>query len=107
MLAAQLDGADAKVLRDTVTRLKDQLKPAVIVLASVDADAEKVQVVAGVTTDLMATIKAGDLVNFVARQVGGQGGGKPDLAMAGGNQPAALARALATVGDWVANQRQP
>ena len=107
VLAAQLDGADAKVLRDTVTRLKDQLKPAVIVLASVDADAEKVQVVAGVTTDLMATIKAGDLVNFVARQVGGQGGGKPDLAMAGGNQPAALARALATVGDWVANQRQP
>ncbi|MDI9331530.1 MAG: alanine--tRNA ligase [Alphaproteobacteria bacterium] len=102
VLAAQLPGADAKVLRDTLDKLKDKLKTAAIVLASIEGD--KVQIAAGVTADSVGRIKAGELVNFVAQQVGGKGGGKPDMAMAGGTQPAALPQALAGVGDWIASK---
>ena len=80
-------------------KLKDKLKSAAIVLAAVDGG--KVQLAAGVTADRVARIKAGELVNFVAQQVGGKGGGKPDLAMAGGTDPAGLAQALASVARWV------
>jgi len=102
VLAATLDGADAKTLRDTLDKLKDKLKSAAIVLASVDAG--KVQLAAGVTNDRIAKVKAGELVNFVAQQVGGKGGGKPDLAMAGGTDPSKLAAALASVEGWVAER---
>ncbi len=102
VLAAMLDGADAKTLRDTLDKLKDKLKSAAIVLASVDAG--KVQLAAGVTNDHIAKVKAGELVNFVAQQVGGKGGGKPDLAMAGGTDPSKLAAALASVEGWVAER---
>ena len=102
VLAARLHGADAKSLRDTMDKLKDKLKSAAIVLASVDGD--KVQLAAGVTADHVATLRAGELVNFVAQQVGGKGGGKPDLAMAGGTEPARLDAALASVRDWVAQR---
>lgn len=102
VLAARLDGADAKVLRETVDQLKNKLKTAAIVLASVDGD--KVQLAAGVTRDATGKIKAGDLVNFVAQQVGGKGGGKPDMAMAGGTDASKLAAALASVRGW-AEQR--
>jgi alanyl-tRNA synthetase len=100
VLAARLEGADAKTLRDTLDKLKDKLKTAVIVLAAVDGD--KVQIAAGVTNDSTGKVKAGELVNFVAQQVGGKGGGKADLAMAGGSEPAKLDAALASVTDWVA-----
>ncbi len=99
LLAARLPGADAKALRETLDKLKDKLKTAVVVLASVDGD--KVQIAAGVTADRTAKVKAGELVNFVASQVGGKGGGKPDMAMAGGTQPAGLDAALASVQAWV------
>ncbi len=99
VLAAILPGADAKTLRETMDKLKDKLKTAAIVLAAVDGD--KVQIAAGVTADSMGRVKAGELVNFVAQQVGGKGGGKPDMAMAGGSNPAALAGALASVQAWV------
>ncbi|MGE4331151.1 alanine--tRNA ligase [Diaphorobacter sp.] len=102
VLAAQLDGADAKTLRDTMDKLKDKLKTAAIVLAAVDGD--KVQLAAGVTADSMARVKAGELVNFVAGQVGGKGGGKPDMAMAGGTNAAAVPAALASVAGWVAQK---
>ncbi|TAK75137.1 MAG: alanine--tRNA ligase [Aquabacterium sp.] len=102
VLAAKLEGADAKTLRDTMDKLKDKLKTAAIVLAAVDGD--KVQLAAGVTADSTGKLKAGDLVNFVAQQVGGKGGGKPDLAMAGGTEPAKLAGALASVQAWVAGK---
>ncbi len=102
VLAATLDGADAKTLRDTLDKLKDKLKSAAIVLASVDGG--KVQLAAGVTNDRIAKVKAGELVNFVAQQVGGKGGGKPDLAMAGGTDPSKLAAALASVEGWVAER---
>ena len=102
VLAARLDGADAKALRETVDQLKNKLKTAAIVLASVDGD--KVQLAAGVTADATARIKAGELVNFVAQQVGGKGGGKPELAMAGGTDAAGLPAALASVTGW-AEQR--
>ncbi len=99
VLAAKLDGADAKQLRETMDKLKDKLKTAAIVLAAVDGD--KVQLAAGVTADSLGRIKAGELVNFVAQQVGGKGGGKPDMAMAGGTNAAALPAALASVAGWV------
>jgi len=102
LLAARLNGADAKALRETLDKLKDKLKTAVVVLASVDGD--KVQIAAGVTADTMGRVKAGELVNFVAQQVGGKGGGKPDLAMAGGTQPAGLDAALASVQGWVSER---
>ena len=85
VLAAQLDGADAKSLRETLDKLKDKLKSAAIVLSSVEGG--KVTLVAGVTSDLTAKVKAGELVNFVAQQVGGKGGGRPDMAQAGGTDP--------------------
>jgi alanyl-tRNA synthetase len=103
VLAAVLNGADAKTLRDTLDKLKDKLKTAVIVLAVVDGS--KVQLAAGVTADVLgrpgARLKAGELVNFVAGQVGGKGGGKPDLAMAGGTDAGQLPQALASVAGWV------
>jgi alanyl-tRNA synthetase len=102
VLAATLDGADAKVLRDTMDKLKDKLKTAAIVLASVEGD--KVQIAAGITSDCTARLKAGELVNFVAQQVGGKGGGKPDMAMAGGTEPARIGAALASVRAWVAER---
>jgi alanyl-tRNA synthetase len=102
VLAAQLDGADARALRETMDKLKDKLHPAVIVLAAV-VDG-KVQIAAGVTPDAIGKVKAGELVNFVAQQVGGKGGGKPDMAMAGGTDAAALPSALASVSGWVAER---
>jgi len=99
VLAAALPGADAKTLRETMDKLKDKLKTAAIVLAAVDGD--KVQLAAGVTQDSIAKVKAGELVNFVASQVGGKGGGKPDMAMAGGTDAAKLPAALASVAGWV------
>ena len=99
ILAAQLEGADAKVLRETLDQLKNKLKSAAIVLASVQDG--KVQLAAGVTADAIAKVKAGDLVNHVAQQVGGKGGGKPDMAMAGGTDPKGLPVALNSVQAWV------
>ncbi|HEU0200764.1 MAG TPA: DHHA1 domain-containing protein, partial [Burkholderiaceae bacterium] len=99
VLAARLDGVDAKSLRDTLDQLKNKLKSAAIVLASVDG--EKVQLAAGVTSDATAKVKAGELVNFVAQQVGGKGGGRPDMAMAGGTDATKLPSALASVKGWV------
>lgn len=99
VLSATLDGADANTLRETMDKLKDKLKSAAIVLASVSDG--KVSLAAGVTTDLISKIKAGELVNFVAGQVGGKGGGKPDMAMAGGTDASKLPQALASVADWV------
>ena len=102
VIAARLDGADGQVLRETMDALKAKLKTAAIVLASVQGD--KVTLIAGVTTDSIAKVKAGDLVNFVAQQVGGKGGGKPEMAMAGGTDPSKLGSALASVPDWVASK---
>jgi alanyl-tRNA synthetase len=99
VLAAKLEGADASVLRETLDKLKDKLKSAAIVLASVNEG--KVSLIAGVTSDATAKVKAGELVNFVAQQVGGKGGGRPDMAQAGGTQPEKLAAALASVQAWV------
>jgi alanyl-tRNA synthetase len=99
VLVAMLEGADTKTLRETMDKLKDKLKTAVIVLASIEGD--KVQIAAGVTPDSTGKVKAGELVNFIAGQVGGKGGGKPDMAMAGGTEPAKLAGALASVMGWV------
>ena len=99
MLAARLDGADAKTLRETLDKLKDKLKTAVVVLAAVEGS--KVQIAAGVTADSTARVKAGELVNFVAQQVGGKGGGKADMAMAGGSDASRIGEALASVQGWV------
>ncbi len=99
VLAAALEGAEPKTLRETMDKLKDKLGSAVIVLAAVRGG--KVSLVAGVTKDRTDTLKAGDLVRFVAEQVGGKGGGRPDMAQAGGSDPAALPGALASVDDWV------
>jgi alanyl-tRNA synthetase len=100
LVAAQVDGADAGALRNAVDQLKDKLKSAVIVLASVDAT-NKITLVAGVTADQVGKVKAGELVGNVAGQVGGKGGGRPDFAQAGGNNPAALGAALASVEAFV------
>ncbi len=99
VLAAALEGADVKTLRETVDKLKDKLKSAAIVLAAVDG--AKVSLIAGVTSDANGRVKAGELVNFVAQQVGGKGGGRPDMAQAGGTEPAKLPAALAGVAGWV------
>jgi len=99
VVAASIDGADVKSLRETVDKLKDTLKSAAIVLGSV-ADG-KVTLIAGVTSDLTSKVKAGELVNHVATQVGGKGGGRPDMAQAGGTNPAALPAALGSVRGWV------
>ena len=102
VLARRLDGADPKALRDTVDQLKSKLGTAVIVLGTVKGD--KVSLVAGVTKDSTDRVQAGDLVNYVAQQVGGRGGGRPDLAQAGGNNPSGLQSALASVPGWVAQK---
>jgi alanyl-tRNA synthetase len=102
VLAALLDGADANSLRETLDKLKNKLGSAVIVLASVDAG--KVALAAGVTSDLTSKLKAGELVNVVAQQVGGKGGGRADMAMAGGNDPSGLTAALAAVPAWVSSK---
>ena len=99
VLAANLEGADVKTLRETVDKLKDKLQSAVIVLGS--AHNGKVSLIAGVTSNLTSTVKAGDLVNFVAGQVGGKGGGRADMAQAGGTDTDALPQALASVESWV------
>ncbi|MBV8260595.1 MAG: alanine--tRNA ligase, partial [Paraburkholderia sp.] len=99
VLAATLEGADSKTLRETVDKLKDKLKSAAIVLAAVDGG--KVSLIAGVTAEASKKVKAGELVNFVAQQVGGKGGGRPDMAQAGGTEPANLPAALAGVKGWV------
>ena len=102
VLAARLDGVDPKSLRDTMDQLKNKLGSAAVVLAAVNG--EKINLVAGVTKDQTQRIMAGNLVNVVAQQVGGKGGGRPDMAMAGGNDPSALDAALASVPDWVRQQ---
>jgi alanyl-tRNA synthetase len=102
VLAIELPGADNNALRETMDRLKDKLKSAAIVLASCNEG--KVTLVAGVTADLTAKLKAGELVNSVALQVGGKGGGRADMAQAGGTEPAHLTQALASVHDWVASK---
>ncbi len=102
VIAARLDGSDAKTLRDTVDRLKNKLGSAVVLVATVNEG--KVQLAAGVTSGDTDRLKAGDLVNFVAAQVGGRGGGRPDMAQAGGDQPEGLDDALAAVPDWVRQQ---
>ncbi len=99
VLAAVLDGADAATLRQTMDQLKDRLKSAAIVLAAVKEG--KVSLIAGVTADATARIKAGELVNFVALQVGGKGGGRADMAQAGGTDPSGLAEALRAVPAWI------
>jgi alanyl-tRNA synthetase len=99
VLVATLEGADAKTLRDTMDKLKDRLKSAAIVLGAVHDG--KVALIAGVTADLTGKMKAGDLVNYVAQQVGGKGGGRPDMAQAGGTEPAKLPVALQSVKSWV------
>jgi len=99
VLAATLDGADVAGLRETMDKLKDKLKTAAIVLAAVNDG--KVSLIAGVTADSVGKVKAGELVNFVAQQVGGKGGGRPDMAQAGGTDPSGLAGALAGVAGWV------
>jgi alanyl-tRNA synthetase len=96
VVATQVDGADAGALRNAVDQLKDRLKSAVIVLASV-AGPDKIVLVAGVTADQVGKLKAGEIVGAVASQVGGKGGGRPDFAQAGGNQPGALPAALSSV----------
>ena len=101
-LAAKLDAVDPKAMREAMDQLKQQLGSAVIVLAVVEA--ERVSLVAGVTKDLLSSVKAGDLVNFVAQQIGGKGGGRPDLAQAGGSDVAKLPEALDSVHDWVSDK---
>ena len=102
VLAATLEGADVTALRETMDKLKDKLKTAAIVLASVKDG--KVSLIAGVTADATAKVKAGELVNFVAQQVGGKGGGRPDMAQAGGTDPSGLPKALAGVAAWVGDK---
>ena len=104
VLAKHLDGVDPKTLRETVDQLKNKLGTAALVLATVQNS--KISIVAGVTKDSIDRIKAGDLVNFVARQVGGRGGGRADMAQAGGNDPSELDAALASVPDWIKQQMQ-
>jgi alanyl-tRNA synthetase len=99
LLAVAMEGADAAALRETLDKLKDKLKSAAIVLAS--SRDGKVSLIAGVTADLVGKLKAGELVNFVAQQVGGKGGGRADMAQAGGTDPAALPAALGSVKGWV------
>ena len=102
VLAAALQGVDAKGLREVADKLKDKLGNCVLLLAVTEG--EKVSLVAAVSKDLIGKLKAGDLVNFVATQVGGKGGGRPDMAMAGGTDASKLPQALAGVSDWVKQQ---
>ncbi len=102
VLSARMDDVDASDLRDSIDHLKNKLGSAVVVLSSVDGN--KVRIAAGVSKDLTARIKAGNLVNFIASQVGGKGGGRPDFAQAGGNRPDLVDEALSSVSAWVADQ---
>ncbi len=102
VLAASLEGVDAKTMRETLDRFKNKLKSCIVVLGAEETG--KVTLIAGVTPDLTEKVKAGELVNFVALQVGGKGGGRPDIAQAGGNQPDNLPTALDSVADWVARK---
>ncbi len=102
VLAASLDGANVKTLRETVDQLKNKLGEAAVVLAS--SEDGKVSIIAGVTRAQTSKIKAGDLANLVAEQCGGRGGGRPDMAQAGGNQPENITAALASVANWIENQ---
>jgi alanyl-tRNA synthetase len=102
VLAANLEGADPKSLRDTVDQLKNKLGTAVVILSVVDGD--RVSLVAGVTKDATDKVKAGDLLKHVATQIGGKGGGRPDMAQGGGTDAAALPAALEGVVDWVKTQ---
>ena len=102
VLASQLEGADTKSLRDTVDQLKNKLAPAAIILSAIDGD--KITLIAGITKDTTDRLKAGDLVSHVASQVGGKGGGRPDMAQGGGNQPDQLEDALNSVNDWISTQ---
>ena len=99
VLAATLEGADPKALREAMDKLKGKFKSCAVVLATTEGS--KVTLIAGVTADLIAKVKAGELVNFVAQQVGGKGGGRPDMAQAGGTDAARLPEALASVKAWV------
>jgi alanyl-tRNA synthetase len=100
VVATRIDGADAPALRDAVDQLKSKLRSAAIVLASVQ-EPDKVVLIAGVTADQTAKVKAGELVNVVAQMIGGRGGGRADMAQAGGNDPTRLDEALAAVAPWV------
>ncbi|MDZ7767859.1 MAG: DHHA1 domain-containing protein [Woeseiaceae bacterium] len=102
VVATRMDGADAKTLRDAVDRLKDKLQSAVVVLGSVDNG--KVRLAAGVTKNNVGRIRAGDVIQPVAEQVGGKGGGRPDFAQAGGSNPDGLDAALASVPGWVSER---
>ena len=102
VLAAQIEGADTKSLRDTVDQLKNKLGTSVILLSSVDGD--KITLIAGVSKDATDRIRAGDLVGHVAAQVGGKGGGRPDMAQGGGNQPEKLSAALDSVSSWISSE---
>ena len=102
LLAAKLDGVDPKSLRDTLDQLKNKLGSAVILLAAADGD--KVSMVAGVTADLTGRFKAGELIKHVAPQIGGKGGGRPDMAQGGGTDVQALPQALASVKQWLEQQ---
>jgi alanyl-tRNA synthetase len=102
VLVSRMDGVDAKSMRDAVDRAKDKLQNAIVVFASVDDG--KVRLAAGVTKNNTDKIKAGDLIRPVAEQVGGKGGGRPDFAQAGGNDPSKLDQALNSVPDWVAEK---
>ena len=102
VLAATLEGADVPTLRGVMDKMKDKLKTAAIVLATVNDG--KVSLIAGVTPDATSKVKAGELVNHVAQQVGGKGGGRPDMAQAGGTDPSGLSAALASVSGWVEQQ---
>ena len=99
LVAASLGEVDPKALRGMIDSLKDKLKSAVVLLAA--GGEGKISLAAGVTNDLTGKIKAGDLLGFVAGQVGGKGGGRPDMAQAGGTDPSGLPEALAGVSDWV------
>ena len=103
LVAAKIEGADAAALRAAVDQLKSKLGSAIIVLGSATG-ADKVALIAGVTDDLTTRVKAGEIVNFVAKQVGGKGGGRADLAQAGGTQPDNLEPALRAVADWLSPQ---
>jgi len=102
LLAVRVEGIESKALRSLVDQLKDRLKSCIVILAAVDQD--KVALAAGVSADLVKQYSAGKLVDFVAKQIGGKGGGRPDMAMGGGTDVAGLAQALAGVPNWVQQQ---
>jgi alanyl-tRNA synthetase len=99
VLIADLNGVESKALRGMVDELKNKMQSGVIMLATANGD--KVGLIAGVTKDLIGQVKAGELVNMVAQQVGGKGGGRPDMAQAGGSQPENIEKALASVQPWL------